>query len=555
MKIHLYQIITRLFGNKKSVNKPNGSIDENGCGKFNDITIIALNEIKSLGITHIWYTGILEHASLTAYENENILADYPDYVKGKAGSPYAIRDYYDVCPDLAVNVSNRMNEFIQLINRTHQTGLKAIIDFVPNHVSRNYKSDAKPLNIKDLGKNDNNNFAFMPQNNFYYISGEKLQLPIAKAGSQQFVEIPAKVTGNDCFTATPSVNDWYETVKLNYGIDYLNGKSKHFDPIPDTWVKMTDILLFWAKKGVDGFRCDMAEMVPVEFWNYAIGRVKKEYAEIIFIAEVYNPELYRSYIYEGGFDLLYDKVGLYDTLRGIIEGHKWANDITNCWQQTDDIREHMLCFLENHDEQRIASEFFASDAWRAIPALVVSCCLGRCSYMQYFGQELGEKANDAEGYSGKDGRTSIFDYWGIKEHQKWMNKGAFDGALLSETQRKLRSTYKTLLNLALNNETLQNAAFYDLQWFNKDNNNYNSQYIYSFLRYSEREVLLFVVNFDISTQYVSLKIPEDALQLSGLSLDSTGSAIYSTSNENKSISLKQSLKLDANGVLIVKFDK
>ncbi|MDD3860949.1 MAG: alpha-amylase family glycosyl hydrolase, partial [Bacteroidales bacterium] len=434
-------------------------------------------------------------------------------------------------------------------------GLKAIIDFVPNHVARNYKSDAKQLNIKDFGENDDNNYKFLPQNNFYYLPGEKLLLPSAKTGNEQYVEMPAKVTGNDCFIATPSVNDWYETVKLNYGVNYLNGKSKHFDPIPDTWIKMTDILLFWAEKGVDGFRCDMAEMVPVEFWNYAISRVKKEYAEIIFIAEVYNLELYRSYIYDGGFDLLYDKVGLYDTLRGIIEGHKWANDITSCWQQTDDIREQMLCFLENHDEQRIASEFFASDAWRAIPALVVSCFLGRCSYMQYFGQELGEKANDAEGYSGKDGRTSIFDYWGIKEHQKWMNNGAFDGALLSETQRKLRSTYKTLLILALNNETLQKAAFYDLQWFNKDNNNYNSQYIYSFLRYSEKKVFIFVVNFDTSAQFVDLKIPEDALQLSGLSLDSTGCVIFSTSDDKEQISLKQSLKLDANGVLIVKFDK
>ncbi len=553
MKIHIYQIFTRLFGNKNSLNKPNGSIDENGCGKFNDITLKALKEIKTLGISHIWFTGIIEHASLTSYEDNNILTDHPDFVKGKAGSPYAIRDYYDVCPDLAVQVNNRMNEFENLIERTHQTGLKVIIDFVPNHVSRTYKSDTKPVEEKDLGENDDINQAFSTKNNFYYLPGEKLQLPTSQDSIEPYFEMPAKVTGNDCFNPSPSVNDWYETVKLNYGVDYLNGNTKHFDPIPNTWIKMSNILLFWAKKGVNGFRCDMSEMVPVEFWNYAIARVKNEYPNILFIAEVYDPKQYRSYIQEGGFDLLYDKVGLYDTLHGIIEGHKWANDITNCWQEVDDIKEHMLCFLENHDEQRIASNFFASDAWRAIPALIVSSCFEKSSYMQYFAQELGEDALDAEGFSGKDGRTSIFDYWGIKEHQRWMNKGAFDGDLLSENQKNLRSTYKTILNLALKNETIQKGSFYDLQWCNQNNDNYNSQFIYSFLRYYKNEVLLFIVNFDNSTQYVNLNIPADAFQLSGLSPESIGSVVFSTSENNNPVSLEQNFKIDANGVLIVKY--
>ncbi len=553
MKIHIYQIFTRLFGNKKTTNKPNGSIVENGCGKFNDISSKALEEIKSLGMTHIWFTGIIDHSSLTSYEEFNIKADHPDYVKGKAGSPYAIRNYYDVCPDLAVDVNNRMNEFKELIARTHEVGLKAIIDFVPNHVSRAYKSNAKPNTKQDLGENDNINHAFQPQNNFYYLPDEKLKLPIKSRSVDQYVEIPAKVTGNDCFTASPTINDWYETVKLNYGVDYQNGMSKHFDPIPDTWLKMTDILLFWAEKGVDGFRCDMAEMVPVEFWNYAIDWVKNEYPNILFVAEVYDPKQYRSYIHQGGFDLLYDKVGLYDTLRGIIEGHKWANDITNCWQNVDEIKEHMLYFLENHDEQRIASQFFADDSWRAIPALVVSCFFEKSSYMQYFGQELGENAPDAEGFSGKDGRTSIFDYWGLKEHQKWMNNGAFDGALLSESQKSLRATYKSILNLALKNKTVQKGAFYDLQWSNQDNDNYNSQFVYSFLRYTEKEVFLFVANFDNSTQYVSLNIPTDVFELSVLASDSIGSVIFSTSCDSKPVSLNQSIKLEANGVVVVRF--
>lgn len=553
MKIHIYQLFTRLFGNTNRTNKPNGIISENGCGKFNDISIKALEEIKSLGMTHIWFTGVLEHASRTSYELENIVADHPDCVKGIAGSPYAIRDYYDVCPDLAVNVCNRMNEFDSLIMRTHKLGLKAIIDFVPNHVARSYKSSSKPENEKDLGENDDSNYSFLSQNNFYYLPGEKLQLPTSNGSENPYQEMPAKVTGNDCFSASPSVNDWFETVKLNYGVDYKNGNSKHFHPIPDTWLKMTNILLFWAKKGVDGFRCDMAEMVPVEFWNYAISRVKNDFPDILFVAEVYDPKQYRNYIFEGGFDLLYDKVGLYDTLRGIIEGHKWANDITNCWQQVDDIKAYMLNFLENHDEQRIASKFFASDPWRAIPALVVSCCLEKSSYMHYFGQDVGENAPDAEGFSGNDGRTTIFDYWGVKEHQKWMNNGDFDGGLLSENQRKLQLTYKNILNLALHNNTVQNGAFYDLQWFNRDNENYNSQFIYSFFRYSKTEVLLFLVNFDTDAQKVCLKVPQDALSLTNLSSNSIGSLIFSTQDQKNSFALKQKFSIEANGVMIVKF--
>ncbi|MBN2776855.1 MAG: alpha-amylase family protein [Bacteroidales bacterium] len=553
MKIHIYQLLPRLFGNKISNNKPNGSISENGCGKFNDITNKALEEIKLLGFTHVWYTGVLSHASLTSYPHSQILPDHADFVKGIAGSPYAVRDYYDVCPDLSVNVNNRMSEFENLVKRTHQISLKVIIDFVPNHVARSYKSSSKPENENDLGENDDSNYSFLPQNNFYYLPGEKLQLPTSIGSENPYYEMPAKVTGNDCFNSNPSDNDWYETVKLNYGVDYINGKAKHFNPVPDTWLKMTNILLFWAEKGVDGFRCDMAEMVPVEFWNYAISRVKNKYPDILFIAEVYDPRQYRNYIFDGGFDLLYDKVGLYDTLRGIIEGHKWANDITNCWQNVNDIKDYMLNFLENHDEQRIASQFFASNPWRAIPALVVACCLEKSSYMHYFGQDVGENAPDAEGFSGHDGRTSIFDYWGVKEHQKWMNNGAFDGGLLSENQRKLQITYKNILNLALHNDTVQNGAFYDLQWFNRDNGSYNSQFIYSFFRYSKTEVLLFVVNFDSNEHQVLIDVPKDALSLTNLFIDSIGSLIFSSQDQKNLFTLKQKFSIEANGVMIFKF--
>ncbi len=552
MKIHIYQLFTRLFGNKNDFNKPNGTIVENGCGKFNDINDQAMQAIKALGMTHIWYTGVLEHASLSAYPEANIKADHPDFVKGNAGSPYAIRDYYDVSPDLAKDPIQRMVEFRELLQRTHKNGLKAIIDFVPNHVSRAYKSDNKPKGIPDLGETDDASLAFYMHNNFYYLPGETLHLP--KKSNTPYVENPAKVTGNDCFSAYPSINDWYETVKLNYGIDYQNGHAKHFSPIPNTWLKMTDILLFWAENGVDGFRCDMAEMVPVEFWRYAIQQVKTKYPGILFIAEVYDPNQYRSYIHEGGFDLLYDKVGLYDTLKGIIEGHKWANDITSCWQAIEDIKPYMLNFLENHDEQRIASHYFATNPWRGIPMLAVSCGMEKSSYMQYFAQELGEDAGDAEGFSGLDGRTTIFDYWGIKSQQAWMNGGLFNDAKLSTSQKELRQAYQDILNLVLKEKTMQIGGFYDLQWANRDNHAYNNQFIYSYLRHTKDAIILCVVNLDTHPQEVRVLIPQHAKELTAYNDALEGIILYDNNGISRTIKGDLSFNMRASGVLFIKFN-
>ena len=451
-KMIIYQVFTRLFGNQNTKPVINGNIEENGCGKMNAFTKKALDEIKSLGATHIWYTGIIAHATQTDYSHYGLQKDHPAVVKGKAGSPYAIKDYYDIDPDLAVNVDKRMEEFEDLVKRTHKSGLKMIIDFVPNHVARQYHSLAKPKGVKDLGEDDNTEHAFNPNNNFYYIPGQKLEghvnLYDEEAGS--YVEMPAKATGNNKFDAWPEVNDWYETVKLNYGVDFIYNSGCHFDPIPDTWKKMCDILLFWAAKGIDGFRCDMAEMVPCEFWGWAIPRVKKAFKHIVFIAEVYNPNEYRNYIFNGHFDYLYDKVGLYDTLRAITCGNTDATAITNCWQSVNDIQSHMLNFLENHDEQRIASEFFIGDAKRAFPAMIVSACMNTNPMMVYCGQELGEQGMEHEGFSGRDGRTTIFDYWSVDTIRRWNNEGKFTQTLLTKEEKSIRKFYKTLLNLCKN---------------------------------------------------------------------------------------------------------
>jgi len=517
-KIIIYQVFTRLFGNNNTRLKKNGSFDENGCGKMADFTTKALTEIKNLGATHIWYTGVIEHASQTNYSRYGIRPDHPAVVKGKAGSPYAIRDYYDIDPDMANSIPDRMKEFENLVKRSHKSGLKVIIDFVPNHVARQYHSDAKPEGVIDLGENDDNTVAFSPQNNFYYIPGEQLQgnIDLHMSAPEAYVENPAKATGNDKFDAWPSINDWYETVKLNYGVDYMNGRWGHFDPIPNTWQKMLDILLFWAAKDIDGFRCDMAEMVPVEFWGWAIPQVKEQYPAIIFIAEVYNPHEYRNYIFNGHFDYLYDKVGLYDTLRALTCGHETATNIPFRWQSLSGIEKHMLNFLENHDEQRIASEFFAGNPFKAIPAMVVSACMNTNPVMVYFGQELGEAGMDEEGFSGRDGRTTIFDYWTIDTIRRWRNGGKFDGKLLTKEEKKLQGFYSTLLNLCNKEKAIREGVFFDLTYANLEGIVFNEHKQYAFFRKSGKDLIFIVVNFDENPAAPCVKIPTHAFEYLGI---------------------------------------
>ena len=517
-KIVIYQVFTRLFGNANTHCKKNGSISENGCGKLADFTTKALTEIKNLGATHIWYTGVIEHATQTNYSRYGIRPDHPAVVKGKAGSPYAIKDYYDVDPDMANSIPDRMKEFENLVKRSHKASLKVIIDFVPNHVARQYHSDAKPEGVIDLGEDDNKEVAFSAQNNFYYIPGQQLQgeIDLHKNAAEAYVEEPAKATGNDRFDAWPSVNDWYETVKLNYGVDYMNWRIGHFDPVPDTWNKMLEILLFWASKNIDGFRCDMAEMVPVEFWGWAIPQVKEKYPHIIFIAEVYNPNEYRNYIFNGHFDYLYDKVGLYDTLRALTCGHESATNIPFRWQSLNGIEKNMLNFLENHDEQRIASEFFAGNPFKAIPAMVVSACMNTNPVMIYFGQELGEPGMDEEGFSGRDGRTTIFDYWTVDTIRRWRNGGKFDGKQLTKEEKKLQGFYATLLNLCNKEKAVREGEFFDLTYANLEGIVFNEHRQYAFFRKAGKELLFIVVNFDENPAAPCVKIPTHAFEYLGI---------------------------------------
>ncbi|MGK0253533.1 MAG: glycosidase [Mariniflexile sp.] len=538
----IYQVFTRLFGNTNTTNKPWGTIEENGVGKFNDFTDKALKEIKDLGVTYIWYTGVPHHDVITDYTRYGISNDDPDVVKGRAGSPYAVKDYYNVNPDLAVNVENRLEEFMALIKRTHNAGLKVIIDIVPNHVARNYQSVTKPKGVKDFGASDNKKVVYNVNNNFYYIPKEAFKVPVWVNGytplgvekhlleDRKFFENPAKWTGDGSQLSQPNFNDWYETVKINYGISPEGRKDfdelpegfdnvdykKHFEfwrdkTVPSSWRKFRDIALYWTDLGVDGFRYDMSEMVPVEFWSYMNSSIKMKNPEAFLMAEVYNPNLYRDYINKGKMDYLYDKVQLYDTIKHIMQGHGKTDNIPPIQDNLKDIEHHMLHFLENHDEQRIASPEFAGSAEKGKPAMVVSATISTSPTMIYFGQELGEPGAEDAGF-GKPSRTSIYDYVGVPYLQRWVHNKQFDGGKSTEAEKGLRDFYKRLLNFTINSSALA-GNYQDIHLFNRENTqNYNDKLL-SFVRWSDDEKLIVVSNFDAENSFeFNLKIPQGIIK-------------------------------------------
>ena len=538
-KVVVYQVFTRLFGNTNTNNKPWGTIEENGVGKFNDFTDKALHEIKDLGVSHIWYTGVPHHALIHDYTAIGISNDDPEVVKGRAGSPYAVKDYYNVNPDLAVNPANRLKEFEALIKRTHKAGLKLIIDIVPNHVARKYEGRNNPKGVRDFGADDDVTVEYKRDNNFYYIRNTHFEVPdTAKPLNGEknplvdgkFEEYPAKWTGNGSRLAKPDKNDWYETVKVNYGIRPDGSKDfpelpagfdtksyqEHFDfwkdkEVPSSWIKFRDIALYWTAKGVDGFRYDMAEMVPYEFWSYMNSAIKVKNPDAFLLAEVYNPNEYRNYIRLGKMDYLYDKVELYDKLKEIVQGRSQTDPITTIQNGMADIEHHMLHFLDNHDEQRLASPEFAGTPEKGKPLMVVSATISTSPTMIYFGQEVGEAGNENGGF-GTHSRTSIFDYVGVPNHQRWMNEGKFDGGQLSQSEKDLRDFYKKLLNFTLNSTALM-GQYQEIHGLNRYATEGYFPEVYSYVRWSDTEKLIVIANFSSEhTSHFELKIPKDVIQ-------------------------------------------
>ena len=535
----VYQVFTRLFGNKNTTNKPWGTIEENGVGKFNDFTTKALKEIKDLGVTYIWYTGVPHHALIRDYTAIGISNDDPEVVKGRAGSPYAVKDYYNVNPDLAVNPTNRLKEFEDLITRTHKAGMKVIIDIVPNHVARKYEGKSNPEGVKDFGADDDDTVEYKRDNNFYYIPHTSFEIPDTDKPLNgesnplidgKFEENPAKWTGNGSRMAKPDKNDWYETVKVNYGIRpdgskdflelpdefYSKSYQEHYNfwkdkDVPSSWIKFRDIALYWTEKGVDGFRYDMAEMVPVEFWSYMNSSIKMKNPTAFLLAEVYNPGEYRNYIHFGKMDYLYDKVETYDKLKDVIQGRSLPDGLSDIQNGMADIEHNMLHFLDNHDEQRLSSPEFAGTPEKGKPLMVVSTTISSSPTMIYFGQEVGEAGNENAGF-GTHSRTSIFDYIGVPNHQRWMNEGKFDGGQLSQQEKELRDFYKRLLNFSITSSALM-GTYQEIQNINRQNTAGFDSGIYAFTRWSETEKLIIVSNFSwLTTSNFELKVPADIIR-------------------------------------------
>ncbi|MGF1758587.1 alpha-amylase [Photobacterium sagamiensis] len=539
----VYQVFTRLFGNTKTINKPWDTLEENGVGKFDDFTNKALSEIKQLGVSHIWYTGVPHHALVRDYSEYGIASDHPSVVKGRAGSPYAVKDYYNVNPDLAVDPANRLEEFKALIERSHRHGLKVIIDIVPNHVARRYQGLTNPEGVECFGASDDTAVAYHRDNNFYYIPEQAFTLPESEGGYQPlggedhpllatpYEEFPAKWTGNGSRLAQPMFDDWYETVKVNYGVtpdgrkdfdelpqgyetedhtahyQFWQGKS-----VPDSWIKFRDIALYWLEFGVDGFRYDMAEMVPVEFWSYMNSSIKQANPDAFLMAEVYQPDLYRDYIHLGKMDYLYDKVDLYDTLKLVMQGNGSTDAIVEVQQQLMDIEHHMLHFLDNHDEQRVASPEFAGNANKGKPAMLVSTTLSTSPTMIYFGQEVGEAGADDAGF-GLKSRTTIFDYYGVPNHQRWMNHGQFDGALLSESEQYLRDFYQRLLSFTLTSSAML-GKYQEVHTVNRERCQGYHDKLFAFSRFDEQQQLLIVTNFsDQDNGSLALQLPSSLIDV------------------------------------------
>lgn len=552
----IYQTFPRIFTNTNATNKFAGTLEENGAGKLNHYTPQLLRSLKGLGVNCIWLTGVIEHATKSDFTTYGIELDNPNVIKGEAGSPYAIKDYYDIDPAIAVDVPARMKEFEECVARIHKAGLKVIIDFVPNHTARVYHSDSAPAGVEDFGASENTTRFFDPQNNYYYITNQQFapDFCISCEGDTPYTEFPAKATGNDCFSAFCSRNDWYETVKLNYGHDYGNN-SNHFNPIPDTWFKMLSILRFWAKKGVDGFRCDMCFMVPIDFWHWAIPQVKADHPDVMFIGEIYDVGQYRPFLDYGCFDYLYDKVNLYDKLVGIDRYNYSAAQLTAAWQTVDGIGPRMLNFLENHDEVRYGSPEFGGDPTRVIPALVVSSMISSGPYMIYYGQELGESARENEGFAGMNNRSTIFDYWSYDVMRRWYDKGHCSVAELTAHEKWLRSVYGHILKLCNEEAALREGKFFDLMYANIGSPNFDPHHCFSFLRYTDDDCLLICANFGNQPIEIDLQIPELAFDMAKLHEENifTNDILWGKSQRiNLSRTEPMKLKIPARDALILR---
>ena len=538
MRPVIYQLFVRHFSNFSTGAIPWGSREQNGCGTFNAVTDAALESIARMGVTHLWLTGVLRHATRSEYDG--LPADPACIVKGLAGSPYAVTDYFDVDPDLAECVEARRAEFAALLRRCRRWGMVPVIDFVPNHVSRQYRSRVRPEST--FGAYDNAEVFFARDNAFYYLEPHRTDMPMTMPDGEYAPERGiGRVTGNNVASWTPGAYDWYETVKLNYGTDYRHGASAAAAlpsllapeyALPRTWQLMNEVLAYWQDMGVGGFRCDMAHMIPLPFWRWIIAHARLRDCSAFFMAEGYDDHLklvegpvHRALL-EAGFDGVYDGVS-YEALRKIYEGGSWANDLDTLHLPQNPLFYKGVRYVENHDEPRLA----APQYWGGVGGLVsravmvAQYCTTCGPVLVYNGQEAGERADGPGGYGGDNGRTSIFDYTSLPHFQNWTNGGLFDGARMTPGQQKLRAFTARLLTL-LQHPALSRGEFYGLNWANRDTPGYgrlpgdhvSGHHLYAFLRYNRKakSAILVVCNFS-ATQAVEthLHIPAHARAWAG----------------------------------------
>jgi glycosidase len=452
-KLSVYQLFVRLFSADNNT--------KSGVGTFYKITNVVLDEITSFGFNAVWLMGVIDHA--------NPDADDVDIIKGSAGSPYAIRDYYAVSPYLGT-----LSDFENLVKRIHNKGMAVIIDLVPNHVARSYAISLEDKKELQFG-NDDYTETYCKNNGYFYLS-QPFEVPVndessylSTGGDDFFPEDPAKVTGNNITSPAPSINDWYETVKLNYGYEFQNG-SKHYPPhetgMPSTWKKMEDIIAYWINLGVDGFRTDMSHMVPPEFWQYAINKSRKIFPGTIFIAEAYpgDPAQVEGYshqkLFDAGFNYVYDDPAydwIVDLNRNIEnpENPWWASGYDNMLTENSFSADYVdngyqfIRYTENHDEVRSATDAFNHSGGDNLKlaknaAAVLFALPG--AFLFYNGQEVGENAVGAEGFGGDDDRTTIFDFWQMPEMEKYYNNGLMNGASLADSQAALLAYYKKMIS-------------------------------------------------------------------------------------------------------------
>ncbi len=503
MRPVIYQLFVRHFSNFTEGGIPWGTREQNGCGSFEAINDAALEALARMGVTHLWLTGVLRHATQTEYPG--LPASPACVVKGIAGSPYAVTDYYDVDPDLATDPARRMEEFEALLQRCRRWGMVPMMDFIANHVSRCYHSTVRPE--CSFGAQDDRGTFFARENAFYYLSPQNsdywLMLPQAEFRPERGC---GRVTGNNAATWQPTEFDWYETVKLNYGSDYrhgphaadaLPGVLAPNGAVPRTWRLMDDILAYWQRKGVGGFRCDMAHMVPMPFWHWLTTHARLRDGSVFFMAEAYNDhmKLTAGDVHEAllkvGFNGVYDAAA-YQGLRSLFEGRAWANDLDRFNTPTAPVFTGGVRYIENHDEPRIAHPaWWGGVGERVQRAAMVAQYAASCgSILIYNGQEVGERAEGPGGFGGDNGRTSIFDYTNLPRFQRWSNQGAYDGARLTDAEQALRAFTSRLLPL-MQIPALAKGGFYGLNWANQNTHGYgrhegecvSGHHLYAFLRH------------------------------------------------------------------------